>query len=367
MILEKKIRIIIGSLNVGGTEKQLLKIVNYLAKKEWEIELITIKEKGLLAKYLNKNIKINNLNVKTPLKFLRLFEIIFKLFKIFRKDKHKLTHFFLPQAYIVGMITSIIARNECKLIMSRRSLNYYQDKFFFCRTIEKILHRRVDKILVNSKAVKSQLVNQENVNKNKIKVIHNGIEIKNNKKKVMDSKLNIVIIANLIAYKNHEILFKSLNLIKKELPRNWKVYCVGRDDGIKKNLVKLSRKLKISENITWIETYKIENILANCNLGILCSNEESFPNAILEYFSLKLPVITTNVGGCKEIVKNNKNGIVIKKNSASELSKAILYLCKNKNNANKLANEGFKTAKKKFKLEKMIIEHEKEYIRCVKS
>ena len=99
----------------------------------------------------------------------------------------------------------------------------------------------------------------------------------------------------------------------------------------------------------------------------MCSNEESFPNAILEYFSLKLPVITTNVGGCKEIVKNNKNGVVIKKNSSLELSKAILYLYKNKNNANKLANEGFKTAKNKFKLEKMIIEHEKEYIKCVKS
>ena len=53
MILKnkKKIRIIIGSLNVGGTENQLLKIINYLAKKNWEIELITLKEKGILAKY----------------------------------------------------------------------------------------------------------------------------------------------------------------------------------------------------------------------------------------------------------------------------------------------------------------------------
>ena len=56
MILKnkKKIRIIIGSLNVGGTEKQLLKIINNLVKRSWEIELITLKEVGVLAKYLNK-------------------------------------------------------------------------------------------------------------------------------------------------------------------------------------------------------------------------------------------------------------------------------------------------------------------------
>ena len=88
MILKnkKKIRIIIGSLNVGGTEKQLLKIINYLAKKNWEIELITLKEKGILAKYLNKNIKVNNLNIKSSFKVIRLYLIVLKLFKIFYSD-----------------------------------------------------------------------------------------------------------------------------------------------------------------------------------------------------------------------------------------------------------------------------------------
>ena len=96
MILKnkKKIRIIIGSLNVGGTEKQLLKIINYLAKKNWEIELITLKEKGILAKYLNKKIKVNNLNIKVSFKFVRVFKTIFKLLKIFKKNPYTLTHFF---------------------------------------------------------------------------------------------------------------------------------------------------------------------------------------------------------------------------------------------------------------------------------
>ena len=106
MILKnkKKIRIIIGSLNVGGTEKQLLEIINRLAGKKWEIELITLKEKGNLAEDLNPKIKVNNLNIKSSFKVIRLCLIVLKLFKIFKKDPNTLTHFFLPQAYIVGMI-----------------------------------------------------------------------------------------------------------------------------------------------------------------------------------------------------------------------------------------------------------------------
>ena len=367
MILKKKIRIIIGSLNVGGTEKQLLKIINYLAKKNWEVELICLKEKGILVKYLNKKIKINNLNIKGLFKIIRLFKIIFKLFKIFKKNPYTLTHFLLPQAYILGMTSSIIANSKCKLIMSRRSLNFYQKKVIFCRTIEKFLHKKVDKILVNSIAIKKQLINQERVSKKKIKIIYNGIEVKNNKKFKKNNNFNIVIIANLIPYKNHHILFNSLNLIKEKLPKNWKLYCLGRDDGIKQNIIKLSKKIKIFNKIIWIETLKLKNVLSKCNLGILCSKEEGFPNAILEYFKFKLPVIVTDVGGCKEIVKNKKNGILISKNNSLELSKAIFYLYKNKNIGKKFADEGFKTVKKKFRLKKTINQHEKEYLKCLRS
>ena len=107
MILKnkKKIRIIIGSLNVGGTEKQLLKIINNLAKRSWEIELITLKELGVLGKHLNKKIKVNNLNAKASFKFVRLFKIIFKLLRIFKKNPHTLTHFFFTSSiYSWGVI-----------------------------------------------------------------------------------------------------------------------------------------------------------------------------------------------------------------------------------------------------------------------
>ena len=49
--VNKKIRVIIGSLDVGGTEKQLINILNGLTKKGWDIEVFVITHKGKLAKF----------------------------------------------------------------------------------------------------------------------------------------------------------------------------------------------------------------------------------------------------------------------------------------------------------------------------
>ncbi len=367
MKFKKKIRIIIGSLNIGGTEKQIVKIANNLANRGWQIEIITIIEKGKLSKKLNKTINICNLNIKKNYKFIMLYKIILSFYKKFKKDPFTLTHFFLPQAYILGMFSAIFARTKCGLIMSRRSLNYYQKKIFFCRVVEKFLHKKVNKIFVNSLSIKKQLIKDENVKSNKIKLIYNGVETKNKKIINSNKNFNIILLANLIEYKNHKMLFSALNLIKNKLNKNWKLYCIGRDDGIKKNLIQLSKKLKINKKIFWIESENVENILKKGNLGILCSNEEGFPNAILEYLSFNLPVISTDVGGCNEIIKNNKNGILIKKNNYNQLSKAILYIYKNKKLSEKISNCGYKTVKKEFTLKKTIDGHENEYLKYVKT
>ena len=55
----------------------------------------------------------------------------------------------------------------------------------------------------------------------------------------------------------------------------------------------------------------------------------------------------------------------LKENSDLELSKAILYLYKNKKIGKKFGTEGFKIIKKKFTLNKMINEHEREYLEQV--
>ena len=146
------------------------------------------------------------------------------------------------------------------------------------------------------------------------------------------------------------------------MPVNWELFCIGRDDGLKKELIDIAKRYKIEKNIFWKETLKVEKILSKSDIGVLCSSEEGFPNVLLEYYASKLPVISTNVGGCNEIVKNKKNGILIKKNNYKELADAILFLYNNQKLSKNFGVNGFKEVKKNYNILKTIKMHEEIYI-----
>jgi glycosyltransferase involved in cell wall biosynthesis len=62
----------------------------------------------------------------------------------------------------------------------------------------------------------------------------------------------------------------------------------------------------------------------------LFSQTESFPNAILEYYTFKLPILAYDTGDIKKLV-NQKNGKVFKSRDPKVISRIIknLYLDKN--------------------------------------
>ena len=81
----------------------------------------------------------------------------------------------------------------------------------------KILHKRMKYILVNSKeAVYNQMIKEENVKKEKLKLIYNSVKIKDFKKIYKERKnVRIIFLANLIPYKNHKLVIEACRDIKK--------------------------------------------------------------------------------------------------------------------------------------------------------
>ena len=76
------------------------------------------------------------------MKIQKVFLIFFKMLFTIKKLKPQIVHFYLPHSYIIGGIASYFF-NDIKFLMSRRSMNYYQRKFFFVNFFEsKILHRK---------------------------------------------------------------------------------------------------------------------------------------------------------------------------------------------------------------------------------
>ena len=95
----------------------------------------------------------------------------------------------------------------------------------------------------------------------------------------------------------------------------------------------------------------MKKIYLKNDIVILPSWREGLSKSLLEAASMKLPIITTDVPGCREIVENNKSGILVPLKDTEKIKDAILKLIKNSDLGINYGLHGRKIVIKRFKLE----------------
>ena len=161
--------------------------------------------------------------------------------------------------------------------------------------------------------------------------------------------------------------FKDVDVIIKSFSRLNKVYTdthlliIG--DGILRNgLHKLSEKLKIQKNISFVGN--VDNPADYLNISdifILASNKENFSNSLLEAMACSLPVIVSDVGGNKEIIKHKDNGLKFRVGSVPDLENKIKFLIENEEISNDLGMRARASVIEKYNMDETFKKYEKLY------
>jgi glycosyltransferase involved in cell wall biosynthesis len=200
----------------------------------------------------------------------------------------------------------------------------------------------MDRVCGNSHAVIDQLA-EERVPRERLRLIYNGIQTRdvlpndNSRTKraelgIGDDALVLVVVANLIPYKGHADLIDALGLIKSELPQPWVLLVLGRDDGIGDSLKQHAQNVGVADDIHWLGSRRdVAAILNAADIGILCSHQEGFSNAVLEGMAAGLPMIVTDVGGNVEAVEDGLNGRVVPPREPRRLAEVLLEIARSPN------------------------------------
>lgn len=375
---------IIGDFNLGGTEKHLLYILPLIKKTGLNIGVYTFKEKGILApEFKEKNIEIKTVFLsryllKLPVFFRKFFGFIInviQLFIIIQVYKPRILHMFLPEAYILGSISSFFNKKIIK-IMSRRSKNYYFRNNKIIKILESYFHKKTNCLLANSKSVHSDLYLECKDHK-KIKILYNGVKLQSEnrtnislkkitqiRKKFLlqDDDVIIVMLANFIPYKNHNLILNSIKELINKTTIQFKFLFIGQDRGIKKILVKSIDQLQISNRVCFIENVTNPNDLIKvADISVICSLHEGFSNAILESMAMGLPVIASNVGGNPEAIKNNYNGFIFDLKKSYELTNYLLLLIEDNKLRKKLGLNSIKRVEEHFNIDYCVSQYLKIY------
>lgn len=368
----KQILFVIGSLNRGGAEKHLCSLIQALAPKGFHIQLFILSETGSLVSEINHlDVKIHsppNLVFLSSLpvivrSFILAIISIYRLTSALLREKPDIVHMFLPASYILGSTVGFFFPKIVK-VMSRRSLNNYQNKNILLKYYERFLHNFTSYIFANSSEVKLNLI-KEGVQEVKIRLIPNGVKefaLRPEEKLKIRNSLCLepncfvfINVANLIEYKGHMDLLNALEIFSKQATTPFKLLLVGRDDGEKLKQQEYAKSLGIFESVIWLgEQRSPRDFISIADVGILASHQEGMSNALLEKMSAALPVIATNVGGNIDLVKHAENGFLVTPGSPVEMSNAMVSFYQNKKLRNKLGKSAEKSANSDFNFDKMI-------------
>ena len=219
--------------------------------------------------------------------------------------------------------------------------------------------KSADRILAISERFRTDLINLGAKNE-KISTILNGIDFNICPKRayrreefhLAKDDFVMMMIARLEPVKHHETAIEAMEqLVKKS--RKFQLVLIG--DGSRKDKLQLMVKEKgLEQNVKFLGYRKdIPELLELCDISLLTSKSESFPLVLLEAARAKKTVVTTDVGGVKALIPNEKYGRIINVGDADNLAKKILelYELKRKGKLTEMGEKLYMHARTNFSLE----------------
>lgn len=377
----KAVLIVVGSLERGGCETHLARVLPKLVERGHEVSLFLLSGSGpLLDEMENGGVKVSTPWIKTHStsrrtfinRMIRLSSISLQFSFYLTIHRPRILHIFLPASYwLAGPLS--LPFFAVKKVMSRRSQNTYMKGRPWIRFLELFLHKRMDIILGNSQSVVEQLIKEEGAPKSRVKLIYNGIDTSPPKTSGRDRLRNLLnvseetvvlsIVANLIPYKGHSDLIEALAIANKNLQSDWRLLIIGRDDGIGRDLQQQVKNLHLSSHIRFIGPCdNVRDYLAATDIGLLVSHQEGFSNAVIESMAMALPMIVTDAGGNKEAVIDGETGFVVPAKDIKSLSERIRQLINDSELREHMGELGYKRAVQKFSIEKCVEDYHDLYL-----
>lgn len=106
----------------------------------------------------------------------------------------------------------------------------------------------------------------------------------------------------------------------------------------------------------WGRRDDMTSVLAQSHLVCLPSYREGLPKVLIEAASCGRPIVTTDTNGCREIVRDGENGLLVPVHSTVELAEAMQRLIENKELREIMGSRGRKIVLSEFAIEKVVTE-----------
>ena len=357
----------------GGSGVVATELGIELSKKGHEVHFITYSQPVRLDA-LSSNLHYHEVNVPDyPLFKYEPYELALssKLFDVISKHKIDVlhVHYAIPHAYAAYMAKKILKENGYNIpiitTLHGTDITLVGNNPFYKPAVTFSINKS-DIVTCVSKSLMEDTREFFGI-KREIKVIPNFIDIDKYAKKhnlcqgnmlAQDDEKIIVHVSNFRPLKRIIDVLKIFEKINQKI--NSKLIMVG-DGPDKKKAKDFLRKNNLKNKVIFLgKTSEVDEILCSSDLFLLPSEKESFGLAALEAMALKVPVISTNTGGLKDLNINGNSGYTSDIGDIDSMAKNAIKILSDNSLQKKYRNQAFENAKK-YDIKTVIPLYEKIY------
>ena len=174
----------------------------------------------------------------------------------------------------------------------------------------------------------------------KILKINNGVNITDiNRANESKADINLIIISRLVVQKNINIVIEAMKLLDN---KNLKLSIIGEGGEFSK-LESTIHDLNLQNQVQLvgkIDNNKISQFLLTADIFIQASDYEGLPHSVLEAINYEVPILSTETGGCKDLLNDGERGFIIPMPPDKKvIAENISFIIENKTEATKRADE----------------------------
>ena len=335
-----RVLIVLGTLDVGGAERQgLMLALRLAANPSNHVEVWGMRSAGTLIPLL----EAHNLSwrcvrrgpIRNPIRQARL---VCRLIALLRQATPDVI---IPFGRMPNLLMAMLWRFSSAHVCIWNQRNNGAD------LAGSRLHRwaaaRVPVLIANSREGADAIIEHLRVPESRVAVVNNGVEWPSpdiapvswrRQAGFDDDALLVCMVANLRPEKDHGLLLRAWASVVTHFVQQSiappVLLLAGADAGEGAKLHRLAEELAITSHVRFLGMVRdVPQLLQACDLAVFTSHGEGCPNGLLECMAAGLPVVATDLPGIRDALPKDSSACLVTPGDCDGLAEALTHLLRN--------------------------------------
>lgn len=367
--------LLIAEATIGGTRKHLGQLALGLHGDRFAVTVLCATRRdpsfaGDIEEFRRRGIRVKVLDMRRRIHPWADLVALLRIATWLLSNRFDVVHTHSSKAGFLGRMAARLTGHR-RIVHTPHSFAFLHDAEFpaarrrLFLTVERFLGRLTTRLVAVSRAEARVAVDHRIVTAEKVRVIHNGIDVAAELTDVAPppaawrldpNRRAIGTVGLLEVSKGQADLIDALPRIVRAVPE---VRCLVVGPGsLRAALEARVAEAGLGDVVAFPGHLQPSlGLIAQLEIFVLPSLWEGFPYVLLEAMALERPVVATDVGGCPEVVSPGETGLLVPPHRPDRLAAAILELLEDRERASRMGRAGARRVRREFDLDTMIGSH----------